>query len=152
MKKGKWNYTQDITYEVILVRLLKSEKTPCHWQNAFVGEIRQVVKVHPEGQDEFYIDNEDGSGLLKIERGGGPDSYSAHVGPFEWLSVVPEKDWIQWNKEKHLKLRQRSDDWMKENHLQVYERMQSMKKTIALIRSGDYHIGKDGVPQPGKLK
>lgn len=134
MKKGKWNYTEDIEYRVILVKLLAADK-PLHWQNRLVGEERQIVEVlHRKGEGEeeyrFWIDNADGSGLRKIERGGGPDSYSAHVDGFEMIRELDESEWQQWDKDKWEAERIAGDEWQKKNFPEEYKQMLSLRKMI----------------------
>ena len=132
MKKGKWNYTEDINYKVILVRLQAVEEKPMYWQNAFAGELRQVVEVTTEkGDYTFHIDNADGSGLLKILKGGGPDSYSAHVSGFTFIKELPENEWqlpdqLLWETNQ-----QRVEDWQRTNYPEEFKRMEALKKTIS---------------------
>lgn len=131
MKKGKWNYSEDIEYRVVLVKLLKVHETPMHWQNAVAGKERQVVEVHARNNTSvFHIDNQDGSGLFKIAKGGGPDSYSAHLGEFVFIREIPEPEWQQWNPLLHIQLREECECWQKENYPEKFEQMQSLKKLI----------------------
>lgn len=130
MKKGKWNYTEDIEYRVVLVRLHKTDERPMHWQNALVGELRQVVEVNYNRDGEtkaFYIDNQDGSGLKKISAGGGPDSYSAHVAGFDLISEVPESEWQQWDPVLHKTERDKCDAWQAANFPVEFERMKGLR-------------------------
>lgn len=147
MKKGKWNYTEDILYKVVMVRILAEPATPMHWQNAFVGEDRQAVLVQYDNQEPFLIDNQDGSGLLKIAKGGGPDSYSAHIESHELLHDVPELEWYQYDRAQHLIQRGLVDVWQQENFPEEYERMTKLKE---MLQSRNYHIDRKGTMQPGK--
>lgn len=133
MKKGKWNYTEEIEYTVLLVKLLPVEKPPMHWQNAFAGEERQVVKI-THGDYSFYIDNEDGSGLHKISRGGGPDSYSAHIEGFDIIRDLPEQEWNQWDIEKHDEFRKKSDAWAAKHFPEEHKKVQALKTGLAALK------------------
>jgi len=72
MKKGKWNYIEDILYTVVLVRLHEVEGTPLHWQNVFAGQERQVVEVmhnKPDGSEYVFTSTiKMGQASLKLVR------------------------------------------------------------------------------------
>jgi hypothetical protein len=91
VQNGYWNYTEPIEYRVIVVKLLPVARPPLHWQNAFVGQQRQVVEVFHNGHT-FLIDNMDGSGLKKIEARGGPDSMSRYIECPRSVNVVFNAD------------------------------------------------------------
>ncbi|MFT3704686.1 MAG: hypothetical protein QM802_20140 [Agriterribacter sp.] len=155
MKKGKWNYTEEIEYTVIEVKLLPINEKIAHWQNAFAGNIQQVVKViyNRPGQNSytFWIDNSDGSGLRKIEKGGGPDSYHADIGPFEFIREVPESEWRQWDPLIHQAKTIQVDNWHKENMDPLqYKNLQSLRAMVATVNSGNFHVDEKGRIQPGK--
>lgn len=131
MKKGKWNYTEDIEYRVIIVRLHKVDDPPMHWQNAFIGQERQVVEINYQThgvQKAFFIDNQDGSGLLKISKRGGPDSYHASVAGNEFIRELPEEQWQQFDKDLYLQGRAASEQWQKINFPESYAKVQRMKE------------------------
>jgi len=131
MKKGKWNYSEEIYYKVVLVRIAEQHDTPMSWQNAFAGMVRQAVAIESEGgQHRFLIDNEDGTGLLKILRGGGPDSYSAHIGIHEIIEDVPESEWIQYDPVLHKRQRGMVDAWQQANFPEDFARMQKLRDMI----------------------
>lgn len=131
MKKGKWNYTEDILFTVVNVRLGVIPEKPLHWQNALVGEIIQAVQIIPRTGGDFFISNEDGSGLRKIEKGGGPDSYSAHLdGPFELLEDVPEEKWYKWDGFVHALLNIAFDEWAQKNHPEEFAKLQELRKNL----------------------
>jgi len=131
MKKGKWNYTQDILFQVVNVVLGPAESIPLHWQNAFQGETIQAVLIRDFAGYEFLIDNEDGSGLLKISRGGGPDSYSAHIdGKFEIGCTVPEEKWNQWDEHVSFLRREFVDAWREEHYPEEFRKLQALKASI----------------------
>lgn len=134
MKKGKWNYSQDIEYTVIEVKLLPVPSTKMHWQNAFAGDVRQVVAIKyrkPNGElHQFWIDNQDGSGLQKIYAGGGPGSYSAHVEAFEFIRELPESEWQKWDPILHSYYRTKHTEWALRNHPEEWEKMERLRKLI----------------------
>ena len=137
---GKWNYTEEIEYKVISVRLIENVQQPYHWQNAFAGQHRQIVFVK-YGAHTFAIDNEDGSGILKILNGGGPDMYSAHVADYHYVCDVPKSDWIPYSVEK-CKFHQRAYDiWMEAHHPAKLKEVQMLRDSI---NKGRLHINKRG--------
>lgn len=130
MEKAFWNYTEPVTYRVIVVKLLKVEETPMHWQNAFEGEHRQVVEITHNGR-AFMIDNADGSGLLKLEAGGGPGSMSRHVGTFEFIGDVPLEMAQQWSPQKCHVINKQVDSWQQTNHPEMHKKMEALKASWA---------------------
>lgn len=138
MKTGKWNYTEDIEFDVILVRLHQVKEPPMHWQNAFAGQERQVVRIKYNSNGVakfFYIDNQDGSGIQKIIAGGGPGSYSAHVERFDIIRELPESEWQVWDPHLHRIYRNACDDWQKEHYPEEFERMEGLRITILQMRN-----------------
>jgi hypothetical protein len=133
MKKGFWNYTEEIEYTVVLVKILPVEKPPMHWQNAFVGQERQAVKVSYKDYS-FLIDNADGSGLKKIAARGGPDSYHASIEANEFIRDLPESEWQQFDKFKFDRYRFLSDAWQKEKYPEEYKKIQALKEGLAAHR------------------
>lgn len=142
MKQGKWNYTEDIEYDVILVRLHEAKEPKTHWQNAFAGQERQVVRVAYEDkfgkQKRFFIDNQDGSGLRKIDRGGSPDSYHASIDGFDLIRELPESEWQRWDPALHQKSQADADEWMKKNYPEDYEQMLSLRSYIQAIQKKQF--------------
>lgn len=138
MKKGKWNYTEKIEYTVLLVKLLPVSEPKMHWQNAFVNTERQVVLIKPKSGNQFWIDNGDGSGLLKISNGGGPDSYSAHVSEFEFIRELPESEWQQWNPKLYYSYREQCENWQKLNFPNEYERIKKLREAIIENRKKNF--------------
>jgi hypothetical protein len=126
--KGKWNYTEPIDYRVIVVRLLPVPGTPLHWQNVFAGEHRQVVEITHSDGCVFMIDNADGSGLLKIKNGGGPDSMSRHVEGCEFIGLVPDDQAQQFNEIKCRAIDMQVDTWQQERYPEEWKRLESLRK------------------------
>lgn len=75
--KPHWNYE---LCEAWLGSIIVGEaQRPTFWHVPFTGQRRKCVKIK-QGDEVFYIDDEDGSGYQKVfERGGGPDTHSAHL-------------------------------------------------------------------------
>lgn len=131
MENGFWNYTEPVTYRVVLVKLFAVEKPPLSWQNAFAGQTRQAVEVEGRGGTEkFYIDNGDGQGLLKIEGRGGPEFGSRHINPgaFEIVAQVDRSQWQQYDKAKYQETETAIETWQKTNHPGEWEKMQALKE------------------------
>jgi len=135
MKSGNWNYTENIQYTVVLVKLLPVAQPPMHWQNCFAGQDRQVVKVVCKDGYTFYMDNQDGSGLLKISKKGGPDSYHASINEHEFIRELNENEWQQFDLLLHKKHRQECDDWQKKNFPNDYKKIEALKQSILDMRS-----------------
>lgn len=135
MKTGKWNYTEDITYRVVNVRLAAVPEHPMYWQNAFAGETVQAVEI-TAGKHSWLIDNSDGSGLRKIERGGGPDSYSAHIDVcFEVLDEVPEAKWNAYDVEAHKSRHALVEAYQQKADPVEYEKLRAMKESFKQFKN-----------------
>ena len=69
--QGFWN-GQPCNYWCVVVRVKSTEgKHNLHWSEAFVGELRQAVRIKVpdikgKTQPYVYIDNADGLGMFKI--------------------------------------------------------------------------------------
>lgn len=141
MKKGKWNYSEGIEYRVILVKIHAVKEKPMYWQNAFEGQERQIVEVeyfHPDGSKGlFWLDNQDGTGLAKIEKGGGPDSYSAHLeeNTFDFIRELEESEWQYFDVLIYNLNRAQVDEYQKTNFPKDYEEMQSFKRSFMKIKN-----------------
>lgn len=133
MKKGKWNYTEDITYRVVLVEL-KAVNMETHWQNSRIGSICQAVEITCKDGTKFLIDNTDGSGLQKVNKGGGPDSYHASIKECSVIGVVDEIEWKQFDLVKHNLLRKCHDEWLENNYPDEYEKLQGLRKYLKSLK------------------
>jgi hypothetical protein len=139
MKKGKWNYTEDIEYTVVMVKIAKVPEQPLHWQNVWAANSMdeiQAVKVVHNGKP-FYIDNTDGSGLKKIAALGGPDSYSAHINmnyALELKEVTDETAWHRWDPFIHKQRKQFEDNWNEINHPEEYKKILLLRAGLADLR------------------
>lgn len=132
--QGYWNYTEEITYRVIVVRLLEIPDKPLWWQNVYAGEHRQVVEVTSKGGHVFLIDNADGSGLAKIAAGGGPHSPHRSIDGHEFVGLVPDDMAQQWSLEKCLAIEAHIDNWQRERYPEEWERLQGLRKTIEIMQ------------------
>lgn len=134
MKQGFWNYTEPVTYRVVLVELFPVKEPPMHWQNAFAGQKRQAVEISYKGKTPFYIDNGDGSGLLKMEERGGPGSMSRHVSEHNFTIVnyfIPEAGWQRWDPEKCKADEETVATWQKTHFPAEFERVEALRKSWA---------------------
>lgn len=137
MKKGFWNYTEPVTYRVVLVKLLAVDQPRMHWQNALAGEERQAVEItqHAEqgdcGNYVFLIDNGDGSGLLKLEAGGGPGSMHRSVQNFELIGEVTETEWQQWDPQLCKLTDLRVEAWQAENYPEDFAKLKALQASWA---------------------
>lgn len=129
MKNGFWNYTEPVTYRVVLVKLFPVKTPPLHWQNAFAGHTRQAVEINYPEQAPFYIDNGDGQGLLKAESRGGPECGSRHIqgGAFEIVAEVDEGQWQHLEGGLYRETQAAIDNWQKETHPEEWQKMQDLK-------------------------
>lgn len=130
MKNGFWNYTEPVTYRVVLVKLHAVKNPPLHWQNAFVGTMRQAVEIEwRDTATKFYIDNGDGQGLFKAENRGGPEfgHRDLQPGAFEIVANVYYSQWNRLTAGLYLETEKQIEDWQKTNHPQEWEKMQALK-------------------------
>ncbi len=130
MKKAYWNgeYTAVIT--CVLYEVTRSSN-PNHWQNMFVGNIRQAVKINYSGQT-WYIDNEHGDGYYKVTKGQG-SPWCGHKSVDDPIikEELPEDKWQTIYDTEALKKESLAhDEWMKVNDPENYEKIQSLKSTI----------------------
>ena len=58
------------TFWFCIVVVVADKENPNRWFNAFEGQKRQAIGIKYGNEKPFYIDNEDGSGLLKLNSGG----------------------------------------------------------------------------------
>lgn len=131
-----WNYEEKIEFRVLNTRLRQVTSRESHWQNAFVGEICQIIEVIPPGKDKsFFIDNEDGSGLLKLVKNGGPDSYHASIGDFDLIEEVPIAYAKFFDPIKHKERRIKSDLWMKEHFPELHKKLEALRKAASKLQS-----------------
>lgn len=69
---AKWN-GEPCKANSVTVFISKVENTPLHWQNDFVGQRIEAIKIRTLGKiwSEFYIENQTGQGYAKITQGEG---------------------------------------------------------------------------------
>jgi hypothetical protein len=129
MKNGFWNYTEPVTYRVVLVKLGFVRSPPLHWQNAYEGQTRQAVEINYKGQAPFYIDNGDGQGLLKAESRGGPECGSRHLqsGAFEVVGEVDEAQWQHLEGGLFRETEAAIDTWQKENYPKEWQKKKDLQ-------------------------
>jgi hypothetical protein len=104
MNKGYWN-GQAAMFRVVVIKVGEEPEVirlQCEaytdrkrflWFKPFVNTERQAIEVH-QGTGRFYIDNADGTGLLKVTEGLGSPTYGHRsVYPDQVLREVPEEHW-----------------------------------------------------------
>lgn len=150
MKNGKWNYSENIIYRVVLVKLHRVTEPPAHWQNAFEGQERQAVEITKADESySFWIDNADGSGLSKVEAGGGPGSMSRHFIPaaFEIIKEIPEAEWQTWAPHICKATDAAVEEWQKTNVPEAWEKIQALKQAWAKSQMNRKNIKQDSNPK-----
>lgn len=76
--KPQWNYQPAEAWRGSVI--VGKSPVATWWCAGLLGQRRKCVRVRSWDKEFFYLDDEDGSGSRKVfERGGGPDSYSAHI-------------------------------------------------------------------------
>lgn len=107
-----------VRFDVVRIKILETESDPIKmpWYKAFEGQERQAILVHTEG-NSFLIDNEDGSGWVKMVNGGGMWSPHRSFGNTEEIGFVHP---MHWNKfldhgKKGLTEKVESDYWKEHN-------------------------------------
>lgn len=104
------------------------------WFVPFVGQERQVVEVVYEGST-FYLDNADGTGLMKVTKGmGSPQVGHSTVYPEEILHEVQDGWWTRYSEELVEQKRQAVlDGWMAldpEGYPKHLEEMKALQQLI----------------------
>ncbi len=127
---GYWN-GERCQFKVVFIKLIDFENTPTlYWAKPFVDVERQAIEVNYESTT-FCIDNEDGTGYVKMTTGFGSPSYN-HRSIFKYQVIrdVPQDEInIVFNKEKYDWIRSVSDKWCEENHPKEFEDFKEWRNT-----------------------
>jgi len=132
--QGFW-HGQPCNYWCVLVRVqsINVDKS-MHWTEAFVGEVRQAVRVRPPfNKPDFYIDNYDGLGMFKILEGGKVQYPCRYIPECEEIKVIEsESKWRKVQNWKRYAAIQRKVNafWAKKDP-EGFKNMQAMTKSIA---------------------
>ena len=143
MKKGFWNGTENIKYEVVDYVVPKAP-VKTWWQNAFTGKTRQgilITRVDKLGLIEskpFLIDNEDGAGWVKIQSNGTPNlSHRSVAGEEISYSIVVDDDKIKTifdaNQYAHDNIV--FEAFLRKYHPEYYVKIMSMKQELINSRT-----------------
>ncbi len=121
------------------------------WFVPFIGTQRQAVEVHYGQGEPFYLDNEDGRGLLKVTEGMGSWKYghkSVYPQPGIHAVPVPKADWIKYVKALGEKI---SDDidvaWRaidREGYNKFKEETDALRRSINQMRNQGQPSGRWG--------
>ena len=130
MKKGNWNYTEDIMWRVVFIKLLPVSEPKAHWQNALAGQKVQAIEVSYPKQAPFLIFNDDGTGHYKVTHGGGPNLPHRSIDKHEFISEVPESQVMEYDPIIETWINSICDDWCKANHPDVWERLKALKEGL----------------------
>jgi len=136
MKQGFWN-GEPVTYEVCDVFINECTDFEMPWTKPFVGQVRQAVKVITPGE-EFFIDNEDGSGLHKLYNGGMMFDMHRSINNCSVQMKLPEKLWkTEFIQEKCDEIESVTNEYWKEHSPKAYERIQMLTKTLRSFENCD---------------
>ena len=137
MRKGFWNNTVNIEYEVVIYKIGKGN-IPTWWQNAFIGKFRQGIiitkfdKLNLIKSKPFLIDNEDGAGWLKIQSNGTPNlSHRSLSGYYEIQSVVNDDNINKtFNTEQYVNDNIVFEAYLRKYYPKDYEKMIEMRNIL----------------------
>jgi len=101
------------------------------WFVPFIGTERQMVEVLADGE-VFYLDNEDGTGLYKVTKGGGCFTCAhASVYPSAIKRYLLESEWNVYTPTLQAQVRENIEEaWMKLDPEGFTEYMERMKKVF----------------------
>jgi hypothetical protein len=156
LKKGYWN-GELAKYRVVNIMVgdepqdlklsIESHNKRFLWFEPFIGTIRQVVEVH-YGSQKFYLDNEDGTGYLKVTSGMGSPAYGhKSIYPKSILgNTLMGFIKTKVDRERLLSDQKSIDEYFDaKDHLGYLEHkntIKSLKETIIMMRLGNYGAGK----------
>ncbi len=127
-KQGYWN-GKPVEYEILLVKVTNRLEGAMSWCKPFIGEDRQAVKVMVPHHRPFYIDNDDGSGYLKVIGGGDPKTAHRSLGEPKELKEVPRKHWqTKLNKSIGKATTEASDAYWKKKDPEGFKRVQHLRR------------------------
>ena len=135
--QGFWN-GQPCNYWCVIVKVKSVEgKLPLFWSEAFVGQLRQAVRIKPpdvkgKAMPDFYIDNADGLGMFKILNGGGPQWPHRDLPNVEELKVIESE--ARWRKVQNWKLykdiQRKADRYWSKKEPGAYAKMKALEKMV----------------------
>lgn len=143
MRKGKWNGTENIKYQIVTYKVMPGY-IATWWQNAFIGTERQgilITKTDKMGiplSAPFLIDNEDGGGYIKIQHNGTPNISHRSVSGEALIdySEIPESEINKvFNVNQYTEDNRIFEEYLKANHPEDYDRLKQMKTFLINYKS-----------------
>lgn len=127
-KQGYWN-GKPVEYEVVMVEITNKLEGSMPWCKPFIGEKRQAVKVIVPNHRPFYLDNEDGSGYLKVISGGNPKTAHRSLGDPNELKPVPREHWqTKEDKNTAKNIKDASDAYWKKEDPEGFKRVEHLRR------------------------
>lgn len=127
-KTGYWWNGLPVHVECLMVQITENPETNTYWALPFIGQFRQALKITLAGHPPFFIDNEDGTGLIKITHGKGAQNlfHRGIVNPIEHY-IVFEGYWNQFSLEKYNEIERQISKYIKENRPDDFERAEQVR-------------------------
>lgn len=129
-KTGFWWEGKPCHARCLNVRLIESTDFPMYWGNAFVGQVRQAFEMTVPGLKPFFIDNEDGTGRVKIVHGlGSPEIFHRGMIDPEIIDEITDPDkFMPFDIDVYKSTEQGIMKWQKETHPENYAKMMEARK------------------------
>lgn len=128
---ARWN-GQPCDVKVIRIVMNGTEDNPVlFWGKAFYGMERQALLV-TQGSSQFVIDNEDGTGWLKVTVGMGSPSYG-HRSIFGYTIVSTGEKPKQYNASEQRELHRVADEYLKARYPEEFEKSLRLRKAAEEI-------------------
>ena len=104
-----------------------------HWSEAFVGELRQAVRIHPpHDRGDFYIDNDDGLGMFKVLNGGKAMYAHRDLPNVEEIKIIQsESRWrtVQ-NWKRYKNIQRKAENFWRKKDPEGFAKMKAFQKLI----------------------
>lgn len=145
--KGYWNGLP-CRYEFVVVKVSPTDFDPLvfPWWCPYVGDERQAVKVNIRGGKTIYIDNEDGSGFLKIQEGMGLPFFG-HRGFTKVEAVRPVTDEAEqirvFKKDVYQLIEFQVDRYWAERDRKRWDEIQKVRRAIRHMDFAAHMRGED---------
>lgn len=143
MKRGYWNGTEFISYQVVNYKVMPGD-IPTWWQNAFIGTERQgILIIHVDKMGTpmaapFLIDNQDGAGYVKIQHNGTPNLQHRSVSGealIDYTEILDRDINKVFNINQYIEDNKIFEEYLKTNHPEDYERLNKMKSLLLNSKS-----------------
>lgn len=113
--------------------LKQGQKYHLHWSEAFVGELRQAVMIHPpHDRGDFYIDNDDGLGMFKIMHGGKAPYVHRDLPFVEQIKVInSESRWrMVQNWKRYQAIQRKAERYWSKTDPEGFKKMKAIEAVI----------------------